>query len=101
MSNDESVVQKRKRLLLPRQANGEARGGSSSATTAISHLTPRGKAACARRYFVEKLYTFLFFEKRFEIRELFRQRKNDYNCSRLLNLSCGKCTNHQNGQDDY
>ncbi|MER2071849.1 MAG: hypothetical protein ABS898_08030, partial [Psychrobacillus sp.] len=29
---------------LPRQANGEKRGGSSSATGAFIHLTPRGKA---------------------------------------------------------
>ncbi len=40
--------EKRKRLFLPRQANGEKRGGSSSATGAFIHLTPRGKAACAR-----------------------------------------------------
>ncbi|WP_251553410.1 hypothetical protein [Psychrobacillus sp. MER TA 171] len=36
--------EKRKRLSLPRQANGEKRGGSSSATGAFIHLTPRGKA---------------------------------------------------------
>ncbi|MER2071039.1 MAG: hypothetical protein ABS898_03940 [Psychrobacillus sp.] len=36
--------EKRKRLSLPRQANGEMRGGSSSATAAFIHLTPRGKA---------------------------------------------------------
>ncbi|NME06674.1 hypothetical protein, partial [Psychrobacillus sp. BL-248-WT-3] len=29
---------------LPRQANGEKRGGSSSATGAFIHLTSRGKA---------------------------------------------------------
>ena len=31
--------EKRKRLCLPRQANGEKRGGSSSATGAFIHLT--------------------------------------------------------------
>ncbi|MCM3357371.1 hypothetical protein M3627_04980 [Psychrobacillus sp. MER TA 171] len=36
--------EKRNRLCLPRQANGEKRGGSSSATGAFNHLTPRGKA---------------------------------------------------------
>ncbi|NME05337.1 hypothetical protein [Psychrobacillus sp. BL-248-WT-3] len=29
---------------MPRQANGKKRGGSSSATGAFHHLTPRGKA---------------------------------------------------------
>ncbi|MER2262053.1 MAG: hypothetical protein ABS934_08545 [Psychrobacillus sp.] len=36
--------EKRNRLCLPRQANGKKRGGSSSATGAFIHLTPRGKA---------------------------------------------------------
>ena len=36
--------EKRIRLCLPRQANGKKRGGSSSATGAFTHLTPRGKA---------------------------------------------------------
>ncbi|MER2009829.1 MAG: hypothetical protein ABS939_20535, partial [Psychrobacillus sp.] len=36
--------EKRKRLCLPRQANGEKQGGSSLATGAFIHLTPRGKA---------------------------------------------------------
>ena len=36
--------EKHNRLSLPRQANGEKRGGSSSATGAFTHLTPRGKA---------------------------------------------------------
>ncbi|MER2263324.1 MAG: hypothetical protein ABS934_15060, partial [Psychrobacillus sp.] len=38
-----SHKEKRKRLCLPRQANGEMRGGSSSATVVFIHLTPRGK----------------------------------------------------------
>ncbi|WP_251555644.1 hypothetical protein [Psychrobacillus sp. MER TA 171] len=41
---DKETQEKRKRLFLPRQANGEKRGGSSSATGAFIHLTPRGKA---------------------------------------------------------
>jgi len=42
--------EKRKRLSLRKAANGESRGGSTSATTAISHLTPRGKALKLDRY---------------------------------------------------
>ncbi|NME06046.1 hypothetical protein HF876_09285 [Psychrobacillus sp. BL-248-WT-3] len=41
---DKETQEKRNRLCLPRQANGEKQGGSSSATTVFSHLTPRGKA---------------------------------------------------------
>ena len=41
---DKETQEKRKRLCLPRQANGEKQGGSSLATGAFIHLTPRGKA---------------------------------------------------------
>lgn len=39
----------RKRLWLPRQANGEMQGGCSSATAALLHLTSRGQVAGARQ----------------------------------------------------
>ncbi len=88
----EAGQEKRKRLCLPRQANGEQRGGH--ATTAGPHLTSRGKALkldnqkSASAYvfldkqmenseeprhhswaiIAEEFYTFLSFSKIFKLR---------------------------------
>jgi hypothetical protein len=47
----------------PDRQMGNREEAASSATTAITHLTPRGKALELDSFYVEILYTFLSFKK--------------------------------------